>query len=253
MSLLEGPALVLGTAGALALAPGSGPRARAASVLAVVGAGALGLYDDLAQGAARKGLAGHLGALLRGEVTTGAVKIIGLAVTGVAAAGLVGQRDEAATPPRTAPPRTAPTAVADVLSGACIVAGAANLVNLLDLRPGRALKAVLLATSPLLLSPAAVPGAAPAAVAAASAATLLRQDLAERTMLGDTGANAAGALLGVAAISALRFRGRAALLVGLVALTLASERVSFTRVIESTPLLREFDRWGRRAPGPGSS
>ena len=70
-------------------------------------------------------------------------------------------------------------------------------------------------------------------------------------MLGDTGANAAGALLGVAALAATGRRGRLALLAALVGLTVASERVSFTRVIESTPGLRELDALGRRpAAGP---
>jgi UDP-N-acetylmuramyl pentapeptide phosphotransferase/UDP-N-acetylglucosamine-1-phosphate transferase len=78
---------------------------------------------------------------------------------------------------------------------------------------------------------------------------LLPDDLAERTMLGDTGANAAGALLGVAALTGGR-RSRWALLAALVGLTVASEKVSFTRVIESTPVLRELDGWGRRAPAP---
>jgi hypothetical protein len=38
---------------------------------------------------------------------------------------------------------------------------------------------------------------------------------------------------------------RAALLAGIVGLTLASEKVSFTKVIEATPGLRELDRLGR--------
>ena len=66
-------------------------------------------------------------------------------------------------------------------------------------------------------------------------------------MLGDTGANAAGALLGTALVEATGRRGRVAALVVLAGLTLASERVSFTKVIESTPGLREFDAWGRPA------
>jgi hypothetical protein len=134
---------------------------------------------------------------------------------------------------------------ADVLVGGAVVAGTANLLNLLDLRPGRALKAVLLTTT--------LAGARPVAAAAAgSAVAALRDDLGERTMLGDTGANAAGALLGVGALAATGRggrRSRARVLAALVALTVASEKVSFTRVIESTPGLRELDALGRRPPG----
>jgi hypothetical protein len=65
-------------------------------------------------------------------------------------------------------------------------------------------------------------------------------------MLGDSGANALGALLGLR-LAAIRGRApRAGLLAGVVALTLASEKVSFTQVIEATPGLRELDRLGRR-------
>jgi hypothetical protein len=65
-------------------------------------------------------------------------------------------------------------------------------------------------------------------------------------MLGDTGANASGAVLGTALAAGLSRGGRIAALAGVVALTLASERVSFTAVIESTPGLRELDALGRR-------
>jgi hypothetical protein len=75
---------------------------------------------------------------------------------------------------------------------------------------------------------------------------VLPADLAERVMLGDCGANAAGALLGLR-LAALPGRGaRARLLAAVIGLTLASEKVSFTRVIEATPVLRELDRLGRR-------
>jgi hypothetical protein len=65
-------------------------------------------------------------------------------------------------------------------------------------------------------------------------------------MLGDCGANAAGALVGLR-LAAVPHRGvRAGVLAAVVALTLASEKVSFTAVIESTPGLRDLDRLGRR-------
>lgn len=236
VTLLEGPALAAGALAALALPAGPG-RARAGAALAVAGAAALGAYDDLAGDAGSKGLRGHLAALRRGRVTTGSVKVVGLALTGLAAAGLA----------RPVHPTRGPAARAmDLLVGGVVVAGTANLVNLLDLRPGRALKTVLLLTAPLSASA----GWSLAAVAGGAASGLLRDDLAERSMLGDTGANAVGALLGVAAVAGTGPRGRWAAAAALVALTLASERVSFSTVIDRTPGLRELDRFGRRPAPP---
>jgi hypothetical protein len=97
---------------------------------------------------------------------------------------------------------------------------------------------------------AAVPfGASTAAaptVLGASAA-VVGDDLAARSMLGDTGANAAGALVGLALVERTGLTGRAVSLAALAALTIASERVSFTQVIERSPVLRRLDEWGRPA------
>src|SRR5205823_11650957 len=128
--------------------------------------------------------------------------------------------------------------IAHTLLGAGVIAGTANLVNLLDLRPGRALKAGLVIGAPL--------GGPLAAGPVGACAGLLPADLGEQVMLGDAGANALGALLGVALAARTGTAGRAVLLAGLAGLTAASERVSFTRVIESTPGLRELDALGRR-------
>ena len=227
ISLLEGPGYVLGAgvgaaAGSL-LAPGAGP-----ALLAASGAGAAGLLDDLAGDSTNKGLRGHLGALRQGRVTTGALKIAALAATGLASAALTDRRDHRALGPAT-------------LLGGAVIAGSANLANLLDLRPGRALKASVLAGIPLALA-----GERAAAAAVGAALGALPADLARETMLGDTGANAAGALIGSALVARTGLGGRAVALAALTALTLASERVSFTQVIESTPVLREIDGWGRR-------
>jgi hypothetical protein len=226
VTLLEGPAYV---AGAALGAATSGP----AGVVASLGAGAFGALDDLAGDGASKGLRGHLGAAARGRVTTGLVKVVGIGATGLVAAALADRRRD-------------DLGALDTLVGGAVVAGAANLANLLDLRPGRALKVTALASLPLLLTPSR-PGAGPAAAATGAAFGVLGPDLAGRAMLGDTGANAAGALVGTALLERTGRHGRVVALVVLAALTLASEKVSFTSVIESTPGLRELDAWGRPA------
>ena len=85
----------------------------------------------------------------------------------------------------------------------------------------------------------------------AAALGLLPEDLAERAMLGDCGANALGAMLGAAAAGLPR-PARIALLAGITGLTAASEKVSFTKVIERTPALRWLDALGRRPAGAGA-
>lgn len=241
VTLLEGPAVVA-SAGVAAVVGGS-----SAAALATVAAGALGVLDDLTGDTASKGLAGHLRALRSGTVTTGAVKVVGLVATGALVAVATQRSPSRGAPPaghRGAPSLTATLATLALDTG--VVAGSANLVNLLDLRPGRALKATVLLGAPLALA-----GSPAAAAAVGAAVAALPDDLAGRSMLGDTGANGLGALLGTAVVERLGTVGRAGVLAALTALTLASERVSFTRVIEATPVLRELDAWGRPPTGRG--
>ena len=228
VTLLGGPALALAaTASAVAGAP-VGTRAAAAVVGTV--SGLVGGYDDLAgarpEQARDKGLAGHLRALRAGRVSAGAVKVAGIGAAAAAAALLA--RDD--------------RGLADAVLTTGLVAGTANLVNLLDLRPGRAAKATALAAAAGLGGPSGPLVAGPLGASLA----VLPADLGERVMLGDCGANAVGALLGLRLAAVPGRPARAGALVAVVGLTLASERVSFTKVIEATPVLRELDRLGRR-------
>ncbi|MCW2860833.1 MAG: hypothetical protein JWP48_2541 [Actinoallomurus sp.] len=230
VTLLEGPAFAAGAVTAVAVAPGVPARMRVAAVFAGTAACALGAYDDLAGSGDSRGFKGHLSALARGEVTTGAVKILGIGAAGLAAAALAGTRGRG-------------TAV-DVLINGALVAGGANLLNLFDLRPGRAIKVGALAALPGTLS-----GSAVAAAPFGAALALLPEDLGERAMLGDAGANALGALLGLSAAHLPR-PVRLGLLTGVAALNAASEVVSFTKVIQATPALRWLDQLGRRPVVP---
>lgn len=86
---------------------------------------------------------------------------------------------------------------------------------------------------------------APGAAIAGASAAAWPDDLDGAVMLGDTGANALGAALGTILVENSTAKQRALVLTGLVGLTLLSEKVSFTSIIESTPGLREIDAFGR--------
>ena len=252
VTLAAGPALALGAAATAAA--GAPSRATAgAALVAGLGSGAVGCYDDLVGDRPEhkaKGFKGHLGALREGRVTSGLVKIAGVGASALAASALLAaDQHRTATPGRRAAGAGANGAVGvrilvDVALGAGVIAGTANMINLLDLRPGRAIKAGAILAAPL----AAAGGPARGLVAGpiGAAAGILPDDLGERAMIGDAGANAFGALVGVALAARTGTAGRAALLAGLAALTAASEKVSFTQVISRTPGLRELDALGRR-------
>ncbi len=242
VSLLAGPAVTAGLVAGALVGAGS-PRAVIAAAVATAGGAAFGVVDDLTEDPTdrAKGLRGHLGALAGGRLTTGGLKVLGIGATAVVAAAV-------------ATPLSGPGApvgrrawAVDVLASGALVAGTANLANLLDLRPGRALKAAALCAGPVTLAGGRGAGVAGAVLGAAVGA--LPADLAERDMLGDGGANAVGALLGTAVVLDAPRVVRAVALAAVLGLTLASERVSFTEVIARRPLLRTLDEWGRRPAG----
>jgi hypothetical protein len=169
---------------------------------AVAAVAALGLADDLWSGEER-GFRGHLGR----RRTTGVLKLLGIPLVGLLATRRV--------------------------SGALLVGLAANFLNQLDTRPGRALKAYLLA-APLASAPVG-----PAVI-------LAPYDLREMAMLGDAGANALGAMLGLSSVSRLTERGRWVAIGALAGLTALGERRSLGELIERTPLLRRVDALGRQ-------
>lgn len=206
-------------------------EARRAVVAAVVGFGLLGLIDDLTGDTSTTGYRGHLRALLRGEVTTGVLKILGGGVVALAVTAM---------------------AVDDrglgwVLADAAIVALCANLANLFDRRPGRVGKVTVLAALVVCVAALADPRLAGTALVAGCALGLLRPDLREEMMVGDTGANPMGAAVGLGVVVAFGPVARLVVLAAVLALNLASERVSFTSVIEHNRALRRLDELGRRA------
>jgi hypothetical protein len=168
---------------------------------AVAAVAALGLADDLWSGEER-GVRAHVSS----GRTTGVAKLLGIPLVGVVATRS--------------------------LSGGLLVAAWANLVNQLDTKPGRALKAYLLA-APALRAPVGF------------AVLALPYDLRERAMLGDGGSNALGAMLGFKSVERFHGWARWAALGALAGLNLLGERRSLGELIERTPGVRDLDRLGR--------
>lgn len=229
----RGRSVSLGGGAGAALGAGAGalllPTHLRPAGLLMVGAGAVaGAYDDLRAPAVEqrgdKGLRGHLRALRAGRPSGGVVKVAVIGGAALAAARLSGARG------------------GDALVRAASIAAAANAINLLDLRPGRAGKAVVAVSAPLLIGPSG----AVAAATAGGALGALPADLGETRMLGDTGANALGALLGLR-LSLLPAPWRHVAAAAVIAVNALSERVSFSAVIADTPWLAALDRLGRPA------
>jgi UDP-N-acetylmuramyl pentapeptide phosphotransferase/UDP-N-acetylglucosamine-1-phosphate transferase len=233
VTLAEGPIAVgalLAGVGIDRLLDKSSRRGLAVAV-AGVGSGAVGAYDDLFGTTQAKGFRGHIRALRSGELTTGMIKVLGIGFSAAVAAALIQRTSRGCQKPV--------CRILDGLLDTALIAATANLTNLLDLRPGRAAKATILLGAGLLGS-----GAAPAVGAAAGS---LPTDLAARSMLGDCGANALGAAVAAAAAQSLPRSFRLLVFGAVAALNVASERVSFTDVIERTPLLHRLDQLGRAA------
>ncbi|MFI7103182.1 hypothetical protein ACIBK8_27970 [Streptomyces sp. NPDC050161] len=207
VDLHAGLAVAAGTAVAAATAPGLPARTRTAAALAVLAAGACGAYGDAA-GATdpRRGFRAHLAALRTGEVTSGSVKLFGIGAAGLAAGALLTNRP------------------VDALLAGVVIAGSAHLVNLVDVRPGRAAGTVLAIGVPGLLRGGAAGPLSAAPVGAATA--VIADDLGERTMTGDAGAHALGAAVGLAIVAGNGRTGLAAHAAALIAAAAAGDRIS---------------------------
>ncbi|GIV17178.1 MAG: glycosyl transferase [Armatimonadota bacterium] len=197
-----------------------------AFLVSAFGFGLLGLVDDLWGGAEVKGLRGHLRALRGGRVTTGLLKAVGGLAVGLFTASLL---------------QTGWV----ILTGGLIVALMANMMNLLDMRPGRAVSVFLalsVVTVVYLLRTEQALTAAMLGFLMAAAVLLRRRDAAGEAMMGDVGSNLLGGVLGVSLVAGVPLWTQAVVLALLIALHIIAERVSLSQWIENTPWAQKLDR-----------
>ncbi|NLG10916.1 MAG: hypothetical protein GX562_05250 [Coriobacteriaceae bacterium] len=205
----------------------------------IAGSCAFGLFDDWVGNHQAKGFKGHLEAMFKGVLTTGGLKFIGIGFLSLfTAISLYWNGVGSAL---------------QVISVTCVMALSANLMNLFDLRPGRAGKMYFLGLVVALIAvgfSAAInlAGFDLAALALAALGPLVatwRFDIGERGMLGDAGANSMGAFLGYLFATALPLWALIILAIGLFAVNLLSDRVSFSALVDRNRLLSAFDQLGR--------
>ncbi len=197
----------------------------------LLGIAFLGFLDDsLGRGEAAetpRGWRGHWAALRTGSLSTGAIKAIGalaLAAYVVSGRGLEDWR---------------------YLADVALLILATNLFNLLDLRPGRAEKGLVLLGVGLCLGawtwfPLELLGIFVGPILVGAWLTL-----GERAMLGDTGSNLIGGVAGVWLLTTLGADARLVALVVVLALTIYGELRSISATIDSVPPLRWLDSLGR--------
>jgi UDP-GlcNAc:undecaprenyl-phosphate GlcNAc-1-phosphate transferase len=212
------------------------------AVTYVVGVALLGLLDDfvgsglfsaarlerpVAPAGTPRGWRGHAGAILGGGFSTGAVKAAGS--LGLALFALSGQDRSAG----------------EYLLAAGVLVLATNLFNLLDLRPGRSAKVLILLGAALTLGSLDTAGLWTVGLFLGPVLVLLPFDLRERGMLGDTGSNAIGAVAGLWLVATLSTTGQAIALALMLVVTVYGEFRSISALIERTPGLRQLDTLGR--------
>lgn len=234
---------------------------------------AFGLVDDMFGSSGHKGFGGHLGALKQGRLTSGALKLLGIGMVAAFYGWSASARyiDGVGESVGGSLLRIGAWVLATLVIGL-----ATNLFNLLDLRPGRAIKSYIVMVLPLAVgfavtvldSYSAFAESVGDAAGAASAVgatewgvmilasvimflgpvlAIWRYDLGESGMLGDAGSNVLGAIVGFLLVGVLPAWGVLVAAVVLLGLNLLSERVSFSAVIERVGVLRRLDSLGRLA------
>ncbi len=196
-------------------------------LLGIVTISFLGFIDDMLGQRDTRGFKGHFGALLQRRLTTGGLKALGggfvaffLALFNSAGWG-------------------------ELFLHTLILAFFTNMLNLLDLRPGRAVKGYLFFLVVIILLARGEVDWLLIAPLSGAVIYYFAVDLRARAMMGDAGSNVLGLILGYISIVSLSTVIKAGVLVFLIAVHIYTEKYSLTETIERIPFLRTLDRLGR--------
>lgn len=220
----------------------------------IVSMGLMGLMDDFLGTKDDKGFKGHIKALLKGRLTTGGLKAVsgfgiaflislsidGLLVNGestgiLSSFGIAENSDMLLNL----------GSVFNIILNTFMIALFTNIINLFDLRPGRACKAYLFLMAISLIFASTDAYYYIYVILFGVILGYIRKDLKALVMLGDTGSNAMGVSLGVVTAMSAPASFRIMMTVILIVLHLVSEFYSFTKIIEKVKPLKFLDQLGR--------
>lgn len=206
------------------------PNAQQLSLVFLVGImtiTAIGLVDDLMGNRDILGFKGHIKSLLRGKLTTGGLK----AIVGGFISLLIGSLFS--------------FHIVEIMVNAFIIALFTNLINLLDLRPGRAIKGFL--SISILFIFIGLSGEVRTILISfiAYAIAYLPQDIKAKSMMGDVGSNALGIILGIVVVVSYTIITKYIILGLLVLVHIITERYSLTEIIKKSFILNFLDELGR--------
>lgn len=185
-----------------------------------------GVLDDIIGNRDVSGLKGHLKSLLKGSLTTGGFKALFGGFVGVIISIAVSKN------------------IGDIIINTLIIALSTNLMNLLDLRPGRAIKVYISISIVLFLTLTGYIKSLMLLIVP-NVLAYFNYDLKARAMMGDTGSNVLGISIGMLVVMGYSIKIRIGWLVFLVFIHILTEKYSLTKIIEKNKFLNFIDKLGR--------
>lgn len=185
-----------------------------------------GILDDIVGNRDVSGLKGHFKSLLKGKLTTGGFKAIFGGFVGVVISIGVSSN------------------IFDIITNTLIIALSTNLMNLLDLRPGRAIKAYLIIIITVFITLSGYIKALPLLILP-NVLAYFNYDLKAKAMMGDTGSNVLGISIGILVVMGYSLKVRLIWLAFLIFIHLLTEKYSLTKIIEKNKILNFIDKLGR--------
>ena len=185
-----------------------------------------GILDDIIGTREVSGLKGHFKSFFKGVLTTGGFKAIFGGFVGLLISIAISE------------------SIPDIIINTLIIALSTNLMNLLDLRPGRAIKVYLVITVTIFITLTGYIKILPLLILP-NVLAYFNYDLKAKAMMGDTGSNVLGISIGMLMVFGYSFNVRVSWLVFLVLIHILTEKYSLTKIIENNKILNFIDKLGR--------